>query len=66
MGDALSVPFILCCSEPIRARGIIVKYVEFAMTDKKALKTHFNPHLSMYILIYSFQRGPDRLQISVF
>ena len=29
------------------------------MTDKKALKTHFNPHLSVYILIYSFQRGPD-------
>ena len=24
MGDALSVPFIVSCSEPIQARGIIV------------------------------------------
>ena len=26
MADAFSVPFILSCFEPIRARGIIVKY----------------------------------------
>ena len=67
MGDAFSVPFILSCSQPIRARGIIIKYVEFAMTDKKALKTHFNPHLSMYILIYIVSSEDlTRLQISVF
>ena len=58
MGDAFSVPFILSCPQPIRARGIIVKYFRFITTSpfliaKQYIYTcklnNFNPVLQVYI-----------------
>ena len=58
MGDAFTVPFILSCSQPIRARGIIVKYLRFITKSpfpyrKRYIYTcklnNFNPVLQVYI-----------------